>query len=93
MPEDLCPKCGGTNLRLSHTRGYTEKAKKIFGWRAFRCRAEGCNWRGLIKVKSSDEVAIGYSRKYGKLVFIFLLFCTILYLCISLALRLVDPFK
>ena len=93
MPEALCPKCGGTNLRPSHAKGYAEKAKKIFGWRAFRCRADGCDWRGLIKIKSAGEVIKESYKRYGKPVFIFLIFCIILYICIGLALRLVDPFK
>ncbi len=56
MPDFFCPKCGSERLRRSHTRGISEKLKKVVGWRAFRCREKSCGWRGLIKTKSFGQV-------------------------------------
>ena len=55
MPDFVCPKCGSDRLRRSHTRGVSEKFKKVLGWRAYRCREKSCGWRGLLKTKSFRE--------------------------------------
>ena len=55
MPGFVCPKCGSDRLRRSRTRGFSEKLKKVLGWRAYRCREKSCGWRGLLKTKSFRE--------------------------------------
>jgi hypothetical protein len=52
MPDFVCPKCGSERTRRSHTKGVSEKLKKVLGWRAYRCREKSCGWRGLIKTNS-----------------------------------------
>ncbi len=46
-----CPKCGSTKIKLSHSRGFQERLKKLFHQRIYRCIK--CNWRGILKAKSS----------------------------------------
>ena len=46
-----CPKCGSTRLRRSHSRNFKERLRKLFNQRAWRCI--DCNWRGILKSKSS----------------------------------------
>lgn len=76
----ICPKCGLTNLRRSHTRGVGERFKKIWGLRAFRCQTKDCNWRGLVKVKSARENFIDLGKKYGKFIIILLIFLILLFI-------------
>jgi hypothetical protein len=45
-----------------------EKVKKIFGWKAFRCRDKDCDWRGLIRLRSSDEGFKEYLKNNVKII-------------------------
>jgi hypothetical protein len=60
----FCPRCGSDRLRRSHTHGLKEKIAKRFSFKAFRCRESECAWRGLIRIKASDQITIGYLAKF-----------------------------
>ncbi len=51
----FCPLCGSARIRRSRTRGFKEKLLKFLGFRAFRCREELCDWRGLLKPDFKNE--------------------------------------
>ncbi len=51
----FCPLCGSDRIRRSHTRGFGEKLLKYFGYKAFRCREDVCDWRGLLKIGFGSE--------------------------------------
>ena len=51
-----CPHCGSRRLRRSRTLGFKESLMKKLGWRAYRCRAENCQWRGLLRKESLGEI-------------------------------------
>ncbi len=74
MPDFVCPKCGSGHLRRSHTRGFSEKLKKVLGWRAYRCREKPCSWRGLIKTMSSSQALGKELKNRQKLIFNLFLF-------------------
>jgi len=48
LPRLVCPACGSSRLRRSRTRPGKERFLKRLGLRAFRCREDGCHWRGLL---------------------------------------------
>lgn len=86
MAKLICPKCGSNKLRRSRTRGPEEKFKKILGLRAFRCQTEGCDWRGLIKVKSIKRVFSDFAKDHGRFIIISIIFLILAYLSIKLIL-------
>ena len=89
MPDFVCPKCGSSRLRRSHTRGVSERFSKLLGWRAYRCREKSCGWRGLIKTRSLRQ-AIGKELEgRGKLVIKFILVLVV----IGVAIMLVNFFS
>ncbi len=79
----FCPKCGSSRIRRSHTRSLKEKILKSFGLKAFRCREQGCDWRGLIRVATLDGIENGLFIKYrNSLLFVsaIIIFLLIIYL-------------
>lgn len=60
----FCPLCGSDRIRRSHTRGFEEKLLKFVGFKAFRCREELCDWRGLLKPGFENET--GFLKKCKK---------------------------
>jgi DNA-directed RNA polymerase subunit RPC12/RpoP len=82
----FCPQCGSTRLRRSHTRGFREKFRKFFGYRAYRCREDDCGWRGLLKTREAGGKlfkSIGKKKMPLILAIIMLLFCYLLYLLLK----------
>jgi hypothetical protein len=74
----VCPKCQATNLRRSRTRGLRGRFLKLWGWRTFRCRAENCRWRGMLKVEAPFYYGLlrsvkGYALPLVVAVFLFFL--------------------
>lgn len=59
----FCPLCGSDRIRRSHTTGFEEKLLKFLGFKAFRCREELCDWRGLLKIGLRGENDSGLLKK------------------------------
>jgi len=80
----ICPKCGSSKLRRSHSRGLYEQLLKYLNQRAYRCR--DCSWRGLINTKSHKSRKIPSLKGYsiGKLIFIAVILLAAVYLLIYL---------
>ena len=78
-----CPKCGSTKIKLSHSRNFQERLKKLFNQRAYRCLK--CNWRGILKEKSS-HISTRKKKKILALI-IFVIFAvtisSIVYSCVE----------
>jgi hypothetical protein len=54
----FCPLCGSARIRRSRTRGFEEKILKPLGFKAFRCRENLCDWRGLLKTGFENETGV-----------------------------------
>jgi len=59
----FCLRCGSNRLRRSRTRGLKEKTLKLLGYRAFRCREENCDWRGMLKIRDTWENRLSFNPK------------------------------
>jgi DNA-directed RNA polymerase subunit RPC12/RpoP len=46
-----CPNCGSKRIKRSQSRGFKERLQKLFNQKAYRCI--DCDWRGILKTKSS----------------------------------------
>ncbi len=68
----VCPKCGSPRIRRSRSRDFREKFLKSVGYRPFRCREQGCDWRELVRVKSIREIRSEFLKKYGMKLFVVL---------------------
>lgn len=82
----ICPKCGSDRLRRSHTRGFKERLLKSLGYKAFRCRAPDCDWRGTFKVNPITEIlekGVIQGKNY-------ILFTSVLILCILMVLYIIS---
>lgn len=73
----FCPLCGSDRIRRSHTKGFEEKLLKSSGFKAFRCREDLCNWRGLLKTGFEKET--GFLQKCkASLIFMIMLLLSFL---------------
>jgi hypothetical protein len=90
VAELVCPSCGSRKLRRSHTRGLGEKLKRTLGWKAFRCRNQECNWRGLIWVGFSRLSLATEAEKKVKLALAVLGLIFLFYLSLRLVFYLSD---
>lgn len=57
---NICPRCGSTRVKRSHSKTLKEKVLKFFNERAYRC--VNCGWRGILEGKSSRVRP--YAKKY-----------------------------
>jgi len=59
-----------------------EKVIKVFGWKAFRCRDKDCDWRGLLRLRSSDEGLKEYLKNNVRLVAAVIMYVVLAFLFI-----------
>jgi hypothetical protein len=59
-----------------------EKVIKVFGWKAFRCKDKDCDWRGLLRLRSSDEGFKEYLKNNVKLVSAVIMYVVVAFLVI-----------
>ncbi len=75
-----CPQCGSSRIRKSHSKNFRERLKKLLRQRAYRCH--DCNWRGILKSKSSRFRLV---RKDKKLAGTMLLILTVIVVAIIIS--------